>query len=86
MAKSNWSKTHSLVFMVLLYAFATGLGTLMFWIMTSPKCGVVAPDILALLAADLIAMLFVSIPMMEHRQLGNKPAYAEYRKSTRILL
>lgn len=61
MAKSNWSKTHSLVFMALLYAFATGLGALMFWIMTSPKCGVVAPDILALLAADLIAMLFVWI-------------------------
>ena len=47
--------------MALLYAFATGLGALMFWIMTSPKCGVVAPDILALLAADLIAMLFVWI-------------------------
>ncbi len=30
--------------------------------------------------------LFVSIPMMERRQLKSKPGYAEYRKNTRILL
>ena len=30
--------------------------------------------------------LFISIPMMERRQLQNKPGYAEYRKSTRILI
>jgi steroid 5-alpha reductase family enzyme len=30
--------------------------------------------------------LFVSIPMMERRQLGNKPGYADYRKRTRILI
>ena len=30
--------------------------------------------------------LFISIPMMEKRQLQNKPGYAEYRKSTRILI
>ena len=29
--------------------------------------------------------LFVSIPMMERRQLANKPGYAAYRKATRIL-
>lgn len=30
--------------------------------------------------------LFISIPLMESRQLQNKPAYAEYRKNTRILI
>lgn len=30
--------------------------------------------------------LFISIPMMERRQLQNKPAYAEYRKRTRRLI
>lgn len=30
--------------------------------------------------------LFISIPMMEKRQLSNKPGYAEYRKNTRILI
>ena len=30
--------------------------------------------------------LFISIPMMERRQLENKPGYATYRKGTRILI
>lgn len=30
--------------------------------------------------------LFVSIPMMERRQLQNKPGYGEYRKRTRMLI
>ena len=30
--------------------------------------------------------LCISIPLMEQRQLANKPAYAEYRKQTRILI
>ena len=30
--------------------------------------------------------LFISIPMMERRQLKNKPGYAEYRKNTRMLI
>ena len=30
--------------------------------------------------------LGISIPLMEHRQLANKPDYAEYRKQTRILI
>ena len=30
--------------------------------------------------------LFISIPMMERRQLANKPDYAEYRKNTRMLI
>ncbi|MCQ2271508.1 MAG: DUF1295 domain-containing protein [Bacteroidales bacterium] len=30
--------------------------------------------------------LFISIPLMEGRQLKNKPGYAEYKKETRILI
>ena len=30
--------------------------------------------------------LFISIPMMERRQLQNKPGYAEYKKKTRMLI
>ena len=30
--------------------------------------------------------LGISIPLMEHRQLANKPDYAEYRKNTRLLI
>ncbi|MBQ4398190.1 MAG: DUF1295 domain-containing protein [Bacteroidales bacterium] len=30
--------------------------------------------------------LFISIPMMERRQLQNKPGYAEYKKNTRMLI
>lgn len=30
--------------------------------------------------------LGISIPLMEHRQLANKPAYAEYMKQTRLLI
>lgn len=29
---------------------------------------------------------FISVPLMEGRQLKNKPAYAEYRKSTRMFI
>ena len=30
--------------------------------------------------------LGISIPLMEKRQLANKPAYADYRKQTRLLI
>ena len=30
--------------------------------------------------------LGISIPLMEHRQLANKPGYAEYKKQTRLLI
>lgn len=30
--------------------------------------------------------LFISIPLMEKRQLQNKPGYAQYKKETRILI
>lgn len=40
-----------------------------------------------LLGAILVTCLFIfiSIPMMEKRQLANKPEYAEYKKRTRVL-
>lgn len=45
---------------------------------------------LDLLIAAPLAMtalfLFISIPMMERRQLENKAGYADYRKQTRILI
>lgn len=36
--------------------------------------------------AMTVLFLFISIPMMERRQLQNKPGYAEYRKKTRMLI
>ena len=30
--------------------------------------------------------LFISIPMMERRQLAHKPAYTAYRKRTRLFI
>jgi steroid 5-alpha reductase family enzyme len=30
--------------------------------------------------------LGISIPLMEHRQLANKPDYAAYRRHTRLLI
>ena len=36
--------------------------------------------------AMMALFLFISIPMMERRQLANKPDYADYRKNTRILI
>lgn len=43
---------------------------------------------LKIAGAVCITLLFltVSIPMMEKRQLHNKPGYAQYRKETRILI
>lgn len=38
-------------------------------------------------AVAMTAMfLCISVPLMEHRQLQNKPGYAEYRKHTRVLI
>lgn len=36
--------------------------------------------------ANTCLFVFISIPMMEKRQLANKPLYAEYRKAVRMLL
>lgn len=54
------------------------------WIMYASLNGV---DWLILAPLAMTALfLFISIPLMEHRQLQNKPGYAEYRKKTRILI
>lgn len=54
------------------------------WLMYASIFGIDA------LVAAPIAMsclfLFISIPMMEKRQLENKPGYADYRKRTRIMI
>ena len=54
------------------------------WIMYASLCGL---DWLVLGPVAMTALfLFISIPLMESRQLANKPAYAAYRSRTRILI
>lgn len=54
------------------------------WLMYASLHGL---DLLLLAPVAMTALfLFISIPMMERRQLENKPGYAEYRKKTRILI
>lgn len=54
------------------------------WIMYASLHGI---DWLILAPVAMTALfLFISIPMMERRQLERKPGYAEYRKHTRILI
>ena len=54
------------------------------WLMYASLSGF---DWLILATVAMTALfLFISIPLMEGRQLKNKPTYAEYRKSTRILI
>lgn len=54
------------------------------WVMYASLHGV---DWLILAPVAMTCLfLFVSIPMMERRQLANKPGYAAYRKATRILI
>lgn len=36
--------------------------------------------------ANTCLFVFISIPMMERRQLSNKPGYADYRKNVRMLV
>ena len=45
------------------------------------------PDLLVIAPLAMTCLfLYISIPLMEQRQLENKPGYAEYRKRTRILI
>ncbi len=54
------------------------------WLMYASQRGV---DERILGAVAMTALfLFVSIPMMERRQMENKPGYADYRKRTRMLI
>ena len=57
------------------------------WVMGMGADGFGAQPWLILAPVAMTAMfLFISIPMMERRQLQNKPGYAEYRRRTRILI
>lgn len=54
------------------------------WVMYASFRGI---DWLVLAPVAMTALfLFISIPMMERRQLENKPGYKEYRDKTRILI
>ena len=54
------------------------------WVMYASFNGI---DWLILAPVAMTSMfLFISIPLMERRQLQNKPGYADYRKRTRILI
>jgi len=54
------------------------------WLMYASLHGI---DILVLAPVAMTALfLFISIPMMERRQLENKPGYADYRRHTRMLI
>ena len=54
------------------------------WVMYASLQGI---DWLILGPVAMTALfLFISIPLMESRQLANKPAYAEYRSRTRIFI
>ena len=60
------------------------VATVFVWVMYASVSGV---DLLVLAPVAMTALfLFISIPMMEKRQMRNKPGYAEYRKSTRMLI
>ena len=54
------------------------------WVMYASVFGI---DWLILSPTAMTALfLFISVPLMEHRQLKRKPGYAEYRKNTRVLI
>ena len=54
------------------------------WVMYASFCGI---DWLVLCPIAMTALfLFISIPMMERRQLENKQGYSDYRKVTRLLI
>ena len=59
----------------------------MWWGVWTMYASVYGLDCLILAPVAMTALfLFISIPMMERRQLQNKPGYAEYRKNTRMLI
>ena len=59
----------------------------MWWGVWTMYASVYGLDWLILAPLAMTALfLFISIPMMERRQLQNKPGYAEYRNNTRMLI
>ena len=63
-------------------------GVYMMYLTVGSACG--AWKVILFPAAGALAntclFVFISIPMMEKRQLANKPGYAEYRKNVRMLI
>ncbi len=60
---------------------------LMWWGVWAIYASLSGIDALFLSPVAMTALfLFISIPMMEHRQLENKPGYDDYRKQTRLLI
>ena len=57
------------------------------WLMYVSVYGFASRPWLIVAPVSMTALfLFISIPMMERRQLQNKPAYADYRRHTRKLI
>lgn len=71
------------------------LGEILMWwgiyvMYLTAKAGIPSSEAMLLPAIGAIAntclFVFISIPMMEKRQLANKPGYAEYREKVRMLI
>lgn len=71
------------------------LGEILMWwgiyiIYLTAAAGDSSWEMLLLPAAGALAntclFVFISIPMMEKRQIANKPGYSEYRKKVRMLI
>lgn len=56
------------------------------WMMQAASNGFAQPGLIVGPLAITALFLFISIPMMEKRQLANKPGYAAYRQRTRKLI
>lgn len=80
------SRSISFLIITIVYLLATAVGILTYaW-----AADQMAP-LWALLLADVVATILtwafgISIPLMESRQLKNKPGYAQYKKGTRRLI
>ena len=63
-------------------------GVYMMYLTVGARCqscgGILLPAIGAM--ANTCLFVFISIPMMEKRQIANKPGYAAYRKNVRMLI
>lgn len=64
-------------------------GEILFWVSMFLFCISVASNMWVMVFSPLVVFLLfgvVSIPMMEKRQLQNKPEYEKYKKETNLLL
>lgn len=56
------------------------------WLMWLPFCAEGQRWFVAGPVSITLLFCFISIPLMEQRQLANKPGYADYKKSTRLFI